>query len=358
MFEQFNEKYLLNKMKQNINNGIDTSEGTFTHDILSPNANEMARIYSMMDYALNQAFLTKAEGKYLTDKAKEFGIERKGAQKAVGIVRFTGREGTTVYKNSIVSTVSGLQFETVEQKQIEEGKTYIDIKVESLGYGKEYNISAFAIKSLNTSINGIEKVENLESFVGSNSTESDDELRKRTFQKINYPTASGNANHYREWASEVNGIGAVKVLPTWNGPGSVKLIILDSQRKTANQALIENTSAHIEKNRPIGAVVTVVTAKVINVQIVVDIRQTGSALMDDIKKLLIERINKYLDNIAFELEKVSYNKIVAILEGLVNEGFVSDYRNVRINGLAIGQDLILESDEIPVLERIDLNAYN
>ena len=358
MFEQFNEKYILNKLKQNVDNGIDTSEGTFTHDVLSPSANEISRLYSMMDHALSQAFLTKAEGSYLTDKAKEFGVERKGAQKAVGTVRFTGKEGVIITKNSIVSTVSGLQYETVEPKSISVGATFADVKVESLGYGKEYNINAFEIKSLNTSISGIEKVENLDSFVGSSATETDSDLRKRTFQKINYPTASGNANHYREWASEVNGIGAVKVLPTWNGPGTVKLIILDSQRKAANQALIDNTKAHVEKNRPIGATVEVTTARIVNIQIIIDIKQTGSALMEDIKKLLTERVNKYLDTIAFELEKVSYNKLVAILETLVNEEVVSDYRNVRINGLGVGQDLILEADQIPVLERIDLNAYN
>ena len=47
--------------------------------------------------------------------------------------------------------------------------------------------------------------------------------------------------------------------------------------------------------------------------------------------------------------------IVAILETMDS---VADYKNVKINGLGIGEDLILQSDQIPVLEGVDINAYN
>ena len=353
MFENINERLILNRMKQSISNGIDTAEGTFTHDLLSPSANEIARLYSQMDYAISQAFLITAEGQFLTDKALEFGIERKNAQKAVGTVTFYGSNGIRIPKSTIVSTVKNLQFETIEEA-VMEGDT-IDLTVQAVNAGEEYNIDAYSIKSLSTSIAGITKVENKEVFVGGRLVEDDDTLRSRTLTKINYPSASGNANHYKDWAYDVNGVGAAKVIPVWNGPGTVKVIILDANKKSANQALISEVYNHIEKNRPIGATVTVTTAKTVNFSIEVYIKQFGSGLMEDIRAELTEKINAYLQKIAFEQEKVSYNKIVAILE---NMDSVADYTNVRINGLGVGEDLTLEPDEIPVLEGVEINAYN
>lgn len=353
MFENINEKLILNRMKQAINNGIDTEEGTFTHDLLSPSANEIARLYTMMDFAISQAFLVSAEGDFLSDKTREFGITRKAAQKAVGTVTFYGENGTRIPKSSIVATVKNIQFETTEEATIKGNS--IDIPVQAVNPGEEYNIEAYTIKTLSTSITGISKVENKENFVGGRLIEDDDTLRSRTFTKIMYPSASGNANHYKDWAYSVNGVGAVKVMPVWKGPGTVKVIILDANKKPANSTLINKVYQHIEKNRPIGATVTVATAKTVDFTVSVYIKQFGSGLMEDIKEEFIKRINEYLYKVAFEQERVSYNKIVAILESMDS---VADYMNVKINGLSIGQDLTLESDQIPVLEGVEINAYN
>lgn len=353
MFENMTEKLILNRMKEAVSNGIDTTEGTFSHDLLSPSANEIARLYASMDFALSQAFLVEAEGDYLTDKALEFGVERKDEQKAVGTVTFYGATGTRIPKHSIVATMRNLQYETIEDAVITEET--VDVTVQALEAGEQYNVEPFAIKSLSTSITGITKVENKEIFVGGRLVESDDALRKRTFDKIMYPSASGNANHYKDWAYSINGVGAAKVIPVWNGPGTVKVIILDANKKPANSALIGKVFNHIEANRPIGATVTVGTANTVDFMLSVDIKQMGSALMEDIRAELKEKVNAYLHKIAFEQEKVSYNKIVAILETMDS---VADYKNVKINGLGIGEDLILQSDQIPVLEGVDINAYN
>lgn len=353
MFESINEKLILNRMKQAIDNGIDTAEGTFTHDLLSPSANEIARLYSMMDYAISQAFLCEAEGEYLTNKAAEFGVIRKEAQKAVGSVTFYGQSGIRIPKSTIVSTVKNLQFETTKEV-VMTGET-IDVPVQAVNAGEEYNINAYEIKTLSTSIAGVTKVENKDIFVGGRLLEDDDTLRSRTYQKIMYPSASGNANHYKDWAYSVNGVGAAKVIPVWNGPGTVKVIILDVNKKPANGTLINSVKEYIEANRPIGATVTVETAKTVEFTLSVYIKQFGSVLMEDIRTELKEKVNAYLQKIAFEQEKVSYNKIVAILE---NMDSVSDYKNVQINGLPVGTDLTLDADQIPVLEGVEISAYN
>lgn len=90
----------------------------------------------------------------------------------------------------------------------------------------------------------------------------------------------------------------------------------------------------------------------------VDINQNNSVLWSEVSSEITDKINVYLTDIAFEKEKVSYNKIISIFEGLVTEGMIDDYRNVRINNLDVGADFNLASDEIPVLQGVSVNDYN
>lgn len=353
MFENINESFILNRMKQSINNGIDTAEGTFTHDLLSPSANEIARLYSQMDYAVSQAFLVTAEGERLTNKALEFGVERKNSQKAVGTVTFYGTAGVRIPKSTIVSTISNLQYETLEEVTI--GSESVDVNAQAINPGEQYNVGSYAIKSLVTSVSGVTKVENKGSFVGGRLIETDEELRERTFQKINYPSASGNAQHYRDWAYEVNGVGVAKVIPVWEGPGTVKVVIVDSNKKPANQALMDEVYEHIEENRPIGVDVTVDTATAVPFTLSVSIKQFGSRPFDEIREVFTSKVETYIQQMAFVKEVVSYNKIITILESMTE---ISEYKDVKINNLNSGQDLVLGSTEIPELERIDIYAYN
>ena len=48
-----------------------------------------------------------------------------------------------------------------------------------------------------------------------------------------------------------------KVIPLWNGAGTVKIVIVDADNRPADSELISKVKEHIEENRPIGAEVTV-----------------------------------------------------------------------------------------------------
>ena len=81
-----------------------------------------------------------------------------------------------------------------------------------------------------------------------NFTEIDEELRKRYFETINEKSFSGNVADYKKKTKEINGVGAVKVIPIWNGPGTVKLTILDSDYNKASEQLINNVQEIICPN--------------------------------------------------------------------------------------------------------------
>src|SRR5690606_3897420 len=87
---------------------------------------------------------------------------------------------------------------------------------------------------------------------------------------------SGAIRDYERWAQEVPGVGGVTVIPEWNGPGTVKLIIVDANGEPANQQLIENVQNYIAPEdgdglAPIGAEVTVAAPTRTEIDIDVDL---------------------------------------------------------------------------------------
>ena len=47
----------------------------------------------------------------------------------------------------------------------------------------------------------------------------------------------GNESDYKRWAESVAGIGTAIVVPEWNGPETVKIIVLDGNGEAANETL-------------------------------------------------------------------------------------------------------------------------
>ena len=103
----------------------------------------------------------------------------------------------------------------------------------------------------------IVSVTNKKSATGGFNEETDDELRDRYFEKVSLPATSGSKYHYEQWAKEISGVGDAKCLSLWNGSGTVKVIIINSEKGVASEELINEVKTHIEENRPVGAEVTV-----------------------------------------------------------------------------------------------------
>ncbi|SHI63263.1 Baseplate J-like protein [Lutispora thermophila DSM 19022] len=86
------------------------------------------------------------------------------------------------------------------------------------------------------------------------------------------------------------GVGGVRVIPRWNGPLTVKVIIIDSNGKPASQELIDNVFNHIEAERPFGADVTVVSAKPVELNISVNLVLTDGYTEQQVKNYIRQNI--------------------------------------------------------------------
>jgi len=181
--------------------------------------------------------------------------------------------------------------------------------------------------------------------------ESTEHLRNRYFIKVREPATSGNIYHYRRWVMEVPNVGGVKVFPLWNGNGTVKLAIVNSKMEVADTALINEVKKHIESVRPIGATVTVVSAKNKDITITAKISIIPGASITEITNNFKEKVKDFFKENAFKVNYVSIAKVGNILLDILN---VLDYKDLKLNNSFA--NTVLTDEEIALLSDVNLEV--
>ncbi|MBN7773162.1 baseplate J/gp47 family protein [Clostridium aminobutyricum] len=340
---------LKTRMLADISNDYDKSEGSFFFDAIAPVAIELEKSYSSQDTILEHAFVDTATGAYLDRKCAELGLSRKAATKATGKVQITGAIGATVQKGISVATEL-VTFVTTESAIIGESGTAL-VSVECEDNGSIGNVAANAIKYFPITIEGLIAVTNPETFTSGYDAETDKGLRDRYHDKVNTPSTSGNASHYEQWAKSVTGVGGAKIFPTWNGPGTVKVVICDSNKRAADSQLVASVAAYIETQRPVGATVTTESVAEKNIDITASIVILGNTTtIEQVNSSFQSEINAYFKETALNQTYISYARIGSILYDIYG---VMDYSDLELNGEA--RNVILSDTELPVIGTVVLS---
>ena len=144
------------------------------------------------------------------------------------IVNIEGFEGAIIEEGILVA--SDVVNFVVKESTIIDSTGTASVLVECEREGAIGNVPLGAIKYFPITISGLTKVSNPQTVTNGYMGENDEELRKRYYDKVRAPATSGNKYHYRNWALEIPGVGDVKVFPLWNGPGTVKIVVISSQK--------------------------------------------------------------------------------------------------------------------------------
>ncbi len=138
--------------------------------------------------------------------------------------------------------------------------------------------------------------------------ETDDELRKKYISIVNHPAYGGNAADYKQKTKELEGVGGVKVIPTWNGGGTVKLVIINSSYKKPDAALISSVQEAIDPldNQGTGVGNCPLSDMYVKVECIQEVSlKIGTILalqpdwkLDDIKESVTEIVDNYFTELA------------------------------------------------------------
>ncbi len=324
MYENMTYENILNSMLGRVPSTIDTREGSIIYNALAPAAYELAQAYFFLENFSKLLFIDTSEGEFLTKICAQFGVNRKAATAAIKVGFF---------KNSFdidLDVPIGSRFGI-------NGIVYSATKKIAVGI---FEITCESLGSIGNSPQGdllpIDNIAGLSTAILSNTSitigadeELDEDLRQRTLTKIQNPSTSGSINDYKQWSLSIQGVGGVKVFPLWNGNGTVKLILIGTNKEAADSTIINSVTDYIETVRPIGATVTVEAASDLLINISVSLTLADGYTNQEVLENITATISQYIKSIAFIQESVSYAKVGnAILDALG----VIDYANLTVNG--------------------------
>lgn len=350
MFENETYETILERMLSRFDDSFDKRQGSVIYDLLAPKAIELAQAYIQMDNVLNLGFAETTSGELLDRRVAEQGLVRKEAIPAAGYVIFTGEDGTLIEAETLVSTLAEepLYFVTQDDVTIVGGTARVDVLSE-FG-GAEYNVGTNAVNTVLGNLAGVVAVTNPEPFNGGIDEETDEELYARYLEKVRTPPTSGNKAHYITWAKEIPGIADAKVYPLWDGPGTVKVVVANTSKRTPSQTVLDEVIAYIDEQKPVGAEVTVEGVREIPINVDVKVTIQDGMTLEVVRASVIEQIEQYLNSIAFVSNVVRYT---GVGNAILDATGVIDYEELRVRGAAT--NVIIDSKDVPVVGTINVN---
>lgn len=351
--EYYKYETILERMLNNVPDDIDKREGSIIYDALAPAALELTVMYMTLKNNLDLIFVDTAVDEYLDRIVNQVGMSRNESSKAI-------RKGFFYDDtNNPIDIPLGSRFSIGD---------LVYKAIQKINTG-EYELECETTGIIGNSISGrlipIDYIQNLASatiediLIPGEDIESDEELRARYIESVTSPAFAGNITDYRMTVRNIEGVGDLKVIPVWNGGGTVKLILLDSTYNIPTDLLIETVQSEVfpEDNEnigiaPIGHDVTVVGAVPITININTNITLQDNYTMENIVYNIKEAIESYL----LELRKQwasSDNIIVRVSQletRILGVNGVLDIENTSINSQS--GNIQLNSDEVPILGEV------
>ncbi|GGJ68316.1 putative phage protein gp47/JayE [Anoxybacillus voinovskiensis] len=345
LFENQTFETILRRMLDRIPDDIDKREGSIIYDALAPAAIELAQMYDELDIVLRLAFGETSTGEYLDKRAADFGVYRKQATPAVRKGIFT--DGNDVPFNIPIGSrfrLNDMVYVAIEK--ITDGQFRMQAETPGSAGNQEFG-NLLPIEP----IEGLGTATLADVLFPGEDEESDESLRKRFLQKVREPGTSGNAADYKQWATEVAGVGAAKVTPLWNGSGTVKVTIVNTDMRPATNDLVTQVQEYIEQMRPIGATVTVVSATGKPISVSANVILASGYTLQNVQDAFAVSLDEYFKEIAFSMTYVSYAKIGTLL---LNTPGVIDYNGLTVNGGTA--NVALQDEEVPVRGRVSISV--
>jgi uncharacterized phage protein gp47/JayE len=339
---------ILKDMLNEVSNTYDKRPGSFIYDSFAPVAKEFEKRDKSLQETKDKLSVENLEGDELAQYVKErSGIDRHQATFAIGVVTVTGNG--TVYAGDLFETEEGVQFQATETKDIVDSGS---VNIEAVVSGPSGNVPAQTITLFPVTLEGINTVTNPDPTYDGFEAESDVDLLQRYYERIRTPATSGNRYHYLNWSKEVAGVGDAKVFPLWRGDNTVKVVIIDADKKPASVALVDLVQDYIDPGTtglgdgeaPIGAFCTVSSATGVNIDVSFSATLEQGYTSSEVDVIVSKNITEHLKEIAFQQDYVSYAQIGSIV--LNSEG-VKDYTDLSVNGGTANVNIAAE--EVAVL---------
>lgn len=338
---------IMERLLSLIPDDMDKREGSLIYDALAPVALEMQILLIEMENNEKEAYADTASRLYLIRRAKERGLKPYPATKAV--IKAETVPPDLEVPNGTRFSGEGVIYRVVEKMAAGQYKLLCEEAGET---GNRFNMDLIPIEYLEN----LQKIRAVELLIPAEEEEATEDFRKRYFDSFASQSFGGNIADYKEKVKAISGVAGVKVIPVWQGPGTVKLTILSSDYAVPSTELIQQLQEKIDPTEntgkgygiaPIGHKVTVegVSALTVNIQTAVAYQ---SGWNYEASKSYIEKaIDDYFKELAkeWETQKELVVRISQIETRLLNAPGILDIQKTKLNGQEA--NLILGEMQIP-----------
>ncbi len=107
MFEDITPDTIKAAILADLDTDLDTREGSFLSDMITPVAMELWKCYQSMNALVPIAYVDESSGGYIDLRCAEFGITRKEGAKAAAAMTFAGASGTVIPRVPHLSPPAG-----------------------------------------------------------------------------------------------------------------------------------------------------------------------------------------------------------------------------------------------------------
>lgn len=349
MYENMTYDYLLNDAKSYIGDGVQKGEGSLVYNALSALAFELEKLYIQANYILNQTFADTADFTHLEDIAANRAVYPRPATAAK--VSITANVALPIGWRA---SLKGYNY--IVESVIDEGThTYLAV-CEETGSGPN---------ELTGRLIPIDYVEGLTSatitgiLVPGEDAESKESLYQRYLESFSTEAFGGNITDYKNKVNAFEGVGGCKVYPVWDGPGTVKVVVIGSDYRAPSSYLIDQIQEAAVPTQegtgygfaPIDHDVTIAACSEVTVNVTTHITYVTGYDWASLGAQITAKITEYIQSVAeawgsgtSEQGSLVY---VSRLEAAVLEVTgVQDISGTKLNGST--SNLSLQPHQIPV----------
>lgn len=364
MYENETFEVILRRLLARVAAKYDKREGSMIYNGLAPAAAEFQNNYISIDAILNEVFPDTASREYLIKHCAARGITPKAASHAVV-------QG--VFTPDTVGIPIGSRFSHEDYNYtVIERVDYGIYKLQCETVGSEPNGVTGQLIPIDY-IEGLQTAEITEVLILGEDEEDTETLRARWAASINSEAFSGNKIDYEQKILSIPGVGGVKIYSgaQWNGGGTVKCVIIDSDHGVPTEELVDKVQTEIDPEgnqgdgvgcAPIGHFVTIVGANETVVNVSMNLVYDTGFSWNSVKSGVETAIKEYLNNLnanwgARDKNFNYYNTIVRINQienQIFNVPGVVDIFDTKINGKA--ENLTVDKDSIVVRGTINENS--
>lgn len=211
-------------------------------------------LHGHLDWIARQVLPDTADADQLDRHAAIWGVTRKAASVAAGVMTVAGTEGAIVPAETILQRLDGQRYRTIADAGILGG--FGNLSVDAIEAGPLANAAIGIPLTFVSPVSGVQAVAvAVLGLAGGAAGEEDAALRARLLQRIRTPPRGGAASDWTSWALEVPGVTRAWSYPNWTGPGTVGLTFVFDGRANIlpGAAELATMAAYIDARRPVCA---------------------------------------------------------------------------------------------------------